>query len=154
MGKRGGTAGGGKRGAVKFIDQDEPAFIKRMKSQTGYQEPPDENQKNVASDGGVDRPDTEEEQPQVVVLKSGHLTKEEAEVAKTELEIQEEQKPYDGEKITFKKPDLSAKSELNVFSQKTTKKGDNVEKLKNNTKPIKNKCLLSFDDEEEEEEED
>ena len=33
--------GRGKRGGVQFIEQDEPAFLKRFKARVGYQEPDD-----------------------------------------------------------------------------------------------------------------
>lgn len=77
---------------VAFIKPDEPSFLKQIKQQIGYKEGPDINtkrQKLVHSDDEdlSDGQDLDEESPQVVVLKEGDLTAEEAGVEKKRIEI-------------------------------------------------------------------
>jgi len=141
-----------KRGGVQFVEQDEPAFLKRFKARVGYQEPTSVEDKFTENqEDGEERPDQEDEKPQVVVLKPGDLTAEEAD---KELEKipKEEDLPYSGGKITFKKPvgeTEEKSSDLKVTSGNKEKSSN--KKIENKTKAVKNKCLLSFDDEEEEE---
>lgn len=79
---------------VAFIKPDEPSFLKQIKQQIGYKEGPDINTKRqklqVNSDDDDFSDDLDEESPQVVVLKEGDLTAEQADVEKKRIEIGKE----------------------------------------------------------------
>ncbi|EAT32414.1 AAEL015425-PA [Aedes aegypti] len=131
---------------VAYIKPDEPDFLKRMKAQIGYKEGPTVDEKrqkiqNLSDSEDDDRDERDDEKPQVVVLKEGDLTAEEAAVAKKE----EDEKPADlNQKIVFKskKPKTgSSVDDVQVLDRKAKKKKQ---------KEAQNK--LSFGDDEEEEE--
>ncbi|KAJ8919867.1 hypothetical protein NQ315_006396 [Exocentrus adspersus] len=65
---------------VAYIKPNEPSFLKRLKQEAGYKEGPtvDTKRENLSGVADEDLQDTEDEQPTVVVLKSGDLTAEEA----------------------------------------------------------------------------
>ncbi|KAL1376726.1 hypothetical protein pipiens_004309 [Culex pipiens pipiens] len=145
MSGRGG--GRGKRN-VAFIKPDEPDFLKAMKAQIGYREGPTVDAKrqrvqNLEDSDDDEREDREDEKPQIVVVKDGDLTAEEAAVAQKE----EEEKPADlNQKIVFKSKKGKAGASLDdvqVLDRKAKKKKEKEAKSK-----------LSFDDDDEEEEED
>ncbi|CAL1536523.1 unnamed protein product [Lymnaea stagnalis] len=143
------------RKGVQYVNNEEPAFIKQFKEKIGHKDGPDVNTKrqipNFDEDGEDDDvPEKEDEQPIVVVLKSGDLTAEEAE---SELKQIDEGPARLDEKITFKKPtkrvkdttDSSTDSSGDAKKQKESKK-----KKESTSKKTKNSSLLSFggDDEE------
>ncbi|KXJ68001.1 hypothetical protein RP20_CCG006719 [Aedes albopictus] len=75
---------------VAFIKPDEPDFLKRMKAQICYKEGPTVDEKrrrieNLSDSDDDEREEREDEKPQVVVLKEGDLTAEEAAEAKKVL---------------------------------------------------------------------
>uniref|UniRef100_A0A8D2PMF5 KIAA1143 n=1 Tax=Zosterops lateralis melanops TaxID=1220523 RepID=A0A8D2PMF5_ZOSLA len=106
------------------------------------------------SDNGSDK---EDEQPQVVTLKKGDLTAEEAMKIKQQIKEalkSKESEPADG-KIMFRKPAKrsSEKSlDFNVSSSKKMKEAKKTKKeattSQSTAKQVKNSSLLSFDDEE------
>ncbi|XP_063698059.1 uncharacterized protein KIAA1143 homolog [Culicoides brevitarsis] len=129
---------------VAFIKPDEPSFLQKLKQQAGYKEGPDINTKRQKvqdyDDSDEDFSDKEEESPQVVVLKEGDLTAEQADVEKKRIELEESQKKADlTERVIFK-----AKSKGGEIKEKS-KKEKKAEKAA--------KSKLSFNDEDEEEEE-
>lgn len=73
---------------VAFIKPDEPAFLKRIKKQIGYKEGPNVDTKRQELEDEYLSGDDErnEEAPQVVVLKEGDLTAEQAEAEKKRIE--------------------------------------------------------------------
>uniref|UniRef100_A0A8C0IEI7 KIAA1143 n=1 Tax=Bubo bubo TaxID=30461 RepID=A0A8C0IEI7_BUBBB len=101
--------------------------------------------------------DNEDEQPQVVTLKKGDLTAEEA--MKIKQQIKEalksnESEPADG-KIMFRKPAKRSSEKSLDFNVSSSKKMKEAKKTKreattpqSTAKQIKNSSLLSFDDEE------
>ncbi|KFQ54462.1 Uncharacterized protein KIAA1143, partial [Nestor notabilis] len=109
------------------------------------------------SDNGSDR---EDEQPQVVTLKKGDLTAEEAMKIKQQIkeslksnESDGEQEPADG-KIMFRKPAKRSSEKILDFNVSSRKKMKETTKREATTpqstaKRI-NSSLLSFDDEENE----
>ncbi|XP_062550215.1 uncharacterized protein KIAA1143 homolog [Armigeres subalbatus] len=132
---------------VAFIKPEEPDFLKRMKAQIGYKEGPTVDEKrrkieNFEDSDDDDREEREDEKPQVVVLKTGDLTAEEAVAAKKE----EDEKPADlNQKIVFKsrKPKTGGSvDDIQVLDRKAKKKKE---------KEAKNK--LSFGDDEDEQDE-
>ncbi|KAK9496845.1 hypothetical protein O3M35_012934 [Rhynocoris fuscipes] len=69
--------------SVSYIKPEEPAFLARLKQQVGYKEGPTVHTKReeLPTWSSSDESDSED-QPQVVVLKPGDLTAEEAAKAK------------------------------------------------------------------------
>ncbi|XP_069769580.1 uncharacterized protein KIAA1143 homolog [Narcine bancroftii] len=147
---------------ISYVRPAEPAFIRRFKQDVGYTQGPTVETKKaqlapIDSDSGPS--DAEDEQPQVVVLRQGDLTAEEA--AKIKLiaensEKSEKLQPKDG-KIMFRKPSKRS-SEDKVTGVFTTsnkkKKEDHRERVEfksseNKAKQIKNSSLLSFGDDDE-----
>ncbi|XP_075274940.1 uncharacterized protein KIAA1143 homolog isoform X2 [Opisthocomus hoazin] len=80
-----------KRNQVSYVRPAEPAFLSRFKRQVGYREGPTVETKReqlpLADDDSENGSDKEDEQPQVVTLKKGDLTAEEA--MKIEQQIKE-----------------------------------------------------------------
>ncbi|XP_010284234.1 PREDICTED: uncharacterized protein KIAA1143 homolog, partial [Phaethon lepturus] len=105
--------------------------------------------------------DNEDEQPQVVTLKKGDLTAEEAMKIKQQIrealksnESDGEPEPADG-KIMFRKPAKRSSEKFLDFNVCSSKKMKEAKKTKREATPpqstakqIKNSSLLSFDDEE------
>ncbi|XP_027531410.1 uncharacterized protein KIAA1143 homolog isoform X1 [Neopelma chrysocephalum] len=103
-----------KRNQVSYVRPAEPAFLSRFKRQVGYREGPTVDTKReqlpLADDDSDNGSDKEDEQPQVVTLKKGDLTAEEAMKIKQQIkealksnESDDEPEPADG-KIMFRKP--------------------------------------------------
>ncbi|XP_068260971.1 uncharacterized protein KIAA1143 homolog isoform X2 [Nyctibius grandis] len=103
-----------KRNHVSYVRPAEPAFLSRFKRQVGYREGPTVETKReqlpLADDDSENGSDKEDEQPQVVTLKKGDLTAEEAMKIKQQIkealksnESDGEPEPADG-KIMFRKP--------------------------------------------------
>ncbi|TRZ25048.1 hypothetical protein HGM15179_002065 [Zosterops borbonicus] len=154
-----------KRNQVSYVRPAEPAFLSRFKRQVGYREGPTVDTKReqlpLADDDSDNGSDKEDEQPQVVTLKKGDLTAEEAMKIKQQIkealkskESDDEPEPADG-KIMFRKPAKrsSEKSlDFNVSSSKKMKEAKKTKKeattSQSTAKQVKNSSLLSFDDEE------
>ncbi|XP_051467854.1 uncharacterized protein KIAA1143 homolog [Apus apus] len=154
-----------KRNQVSYVRPAEPAFLSRFKRQVGYREGPTVETKReqlpLADDDGENGSDNEDEQPQVVTLKKGDLTAEEAMKIKKQIkealksnESDGEQEPADG-KIMFRKPAKRSSEKILDFNISSSKKMKEAKKTKreattsqSTAKQIKNSSLLSFDDEE------
>ncbi|XP_077160375.1 uncharacterized protein KIAA1143 homolog [Paroedura picta] len=149
-----------KRSQVSYVKPAEPAFLSRFKEQVGYREGPTVDTKKeqlpVPEEDDADS-DKEDEQPQVIVLKKGDLTAEEA--TKIKREIKEASKATDDEpdpadaKIVFRKPSKRPSGEkysgLTASSSKKKKETKMISPTSQNTsKQVKNSSLLSFDEEE------
>ncbi|XP_074999295.1 uncharacterized protein KIAA1143 homolog isoform X1 [Calonectris borealis] len=117
---RGGRAAGSraaamsKRNQVSYVRPAEPAFLSRFKRQVGYREGPTVETKReqlpLADGDSENGSDNEDEQPQVVTLKKGDLTAEEAMKIKQQIKEALKSNESDGEpgpadgKIMFRKP--------------------------------------------------
>ncbi|XP_058832518.1 uncharacterized protein KIAA1143 homolog [Topomyia yanbarensis] len=130
---------------VAFIKPEEPDFLKRMKAQIGYREGPSVDTKrqqiqNLEDSDDEDREDREDEKPQVVVLKNGDLTAEEA----ADAEKEEAEKPADlNQKVVFKSKKSKVGGSLDdkqILDRKTKKRKQKAAKSK-----------LSFGDDDENE---
>ncbi|XP_063365820.1 uncharacterized protein KIAA1143 homolog [Cydia amplana] len=126
---------------VNYIKPEDPEFLKVIKRQAGYD---DRNRKfdplENAEEDFVD--DTESEEPQVVVLKPGDLTAEEAEVERKRLEKEAEETKADlSQRVIFKPK--SKKAENDKIGKEPSK----------NSNQKKQSQLLSFNDDEEEDDE-
>ena len=77
---------------VKYIEQDEPSFLKKFKERVAYKEPTNINDKfSEETDSSKDESnqnerEIEDEQPVIVVLKQGDLSAEEVAKLKKENE--------------------------------------------------------------------
>uniref|UniRef100_A0A8B9N894 KIAA1143 n=1 Tax=Accipiter nisus TaxID=211598 RepID=A0A8B9N894_9AVES len=154
-----------KRNQVSYVRPAEPAFLSRFKRQVGYREGPTVETKREQlplADGDSEiGSDNEDEQPQVVTLKKGDLTAEEAMKIKQQIkealksnESVGEPEPADG-KIMFRKPAKRSSEKFLDFNVSSSKKMKEAKKTKreattpqSTAKQIKNSSLLSFDDEE------
>ncbi|XP_008258728.1 uncharacterized protein KIAA1143 homolog isoform X2 [Oryctolagus cuniculus] len=77
-----------KRNQVSYVRPAEPAFLSRFKERIGYQEGPTVETKRIQPqlpEEDDEHSDKEDEQPQVVVLKKGHLSAEEVMKIKAEI---------------------------------------------------------------------
>lgn len=131
-----------KKRNVNYIKPEDPEFLKIIKKQAGYEE---HNHKfdelQNAEEDFVD--DGESEKPQVVVLKEGDLTAEEAEAEEKRLEKLESQLKADlNQRVIFK---ATAKGSEDSRSRKRESKP----KSKSN-KEKRARQLLSFGDEDDE----
>ncbi|XP_078055605.1 uncharacterized protein KIAA1143 homolog [Mustelus asterias] len=147
-----------KRNNVSYVKPAEPAFLRKFKQDVGYKAGPTVETKRqqlapVDSDSG--QSDPEDEQPQVVVLRQGDLTADEAAKIKKVTESSkkpEEPEPEDG-KIVFRKPAKRSSDDnfagLTATSSKK-KKEERAEPKTSENKPkqVKNSSLLSFEDDE------
>ncbi|XP_024866322.1 uncharacterized protein KIAA1143 homolog isoform X2 [Kryptolebias marmoratus] len=151
-----------KASGVAWVKPAEPSFLKKFKSDVGYKEGPNVDTKRqlmpaLDDDSGSDR---EDELPQVVVLKSGDLTADEAKKMKDEKTAGDAEAPTDG-KILFKKPAKRSSSDkfqgITASSSKKKRndggeKGEEEKKEEKSGSKIKNQSLLSFGEDEEEDE--
>lgn len=134
-----------KKRNVNYIKPEDPEFLKILKKQAGYD---DRNHKfdelqNEEKDF-VD--DDDSEQPQVVVLKKGDLTAEEAEIEKSNLEKEELETKADlSQRVLFKSRNGAA---TDVRRKRKEDSKDNK-----SSKEKKSKQLLSFDDGDEDDDE-
>ncbi|XP_028392281.1 uncharacterized protein KIAA1143 homolog [Dendronephthya gigantea] len=132
---------------VKYVQQDEPSFLKKFKERVGYKEQANISDKfsdevdRLKNESDENEQENENEEPVVVVLKPGDMTAEE--VAKFKEENSSED-CWDSknDKPIFKKPDKRP------TDGKDGKK--NVKKKKVDIKAVKNSKLLSFDEEDDE----
>ncbi|XP_042673434.1 uncharacterized protein KIAA1143 homolog [Centrocercus urophasianus] len=152
-----------KRNQVSYVRPAEPAFLSRFKRQVGYREGPTVETKReqlpLADSDSDNGSDNEDEQPQVVTLKKGDLTAEEAMKIKQQIKEALKSSEQDGEsesadgKIMFRKPAKRSSEKVldfNVSSSKKMKKKTDREATtsQSTAKQVKNSSLLSFDDEE------
>ncbi|XP_049696510.2 uncharacterized protein KIAA1143 homolog [Helicoverpa armigera] len=133
-----------KKRNVSYIKPEDPEFLKVLKRQAGYD---DKNHKfdelMNAEDDFVD--DEDSEQPQVVVLKDGDLTAEEAEAERIRIEkLESETKADLTQRVVFKAKGKSAESSTSKRKHETSSK----------IKEKKSRPMLSFDDNEEDDAED
>ncbi|PZC82732.1 hypothetical protein B5X24_HaOG209830 [Helicoverpa armigera] len=133
-----------KKRNVSYIKPEDPDFLKVLKRQAGYD---DKNHKfdelMNAEDDFVD--DEDSEQPQVVVLKDGDLTAEEAEAERIRIEkLESETKADLTQRVVFKAKGKSAESSTSKRKHETSSK----------IKEKKSRPILSFDDNEEDDAED
>ncbi|XP_043575500.1 uncharacterized protein KIAA1143 homolog [Chiloscyllium plagiosum] len=151
-----------KRSNVSYVKPAEPAFLRKFKEDVGYKSGPTVETKSqqltpVDSDSG--QSDPEDEQPQVVVLRQGDLTAEEAAKIKQNTvnsKKSEDPEPEDGKHV-FRKPAKRSSGDnftgLTATSSKKKKeeRKEQTEPSNSENKPkqIKNSSLLSFEDDEE-----
>ncbi|GAA6064944.1 uncharacterized protein KIAA1143 homolog [Tachysurus ichikawai] len=153
-----------KKGNVSWVKPSEPSFLRKFKNDIGYKEGPTvetKRQELPQFDDDSGDSDREDEMPQVVVLKKGDITAEEALQLKKDVQDspsnKDEKPPADG-KILFKKPAKRSSDKFEGITassnSKKKKKNENEEeeeeKKKESGVKVKNRSLLSFGDDEEE----
>ncbi|XP_065154624.1 uncharacterized protein KIAA1143 homolog [Paramisgurnus dabryanus] len=149
-----------KKGNVSWVKPAEPSFLKKFKKDVGFKEGPTvetKRQEMPQCDGDSGESDKEDEMPQVVVLKKGDLTAEEATKLKKDESASktDEEPPADG-KVVFRKPVKRSSDKfegITATSSKKKKKSDDAEKKESKSGvKVKNNSLLSFggDDDDEE----
>ncbi|KAM3964204.1 uncharacterized protein KIAA1143 homolog [Aphomia sociella] len=126
---------------VSYIKPEDPEFLKVLKKQAGYD---DRNHKfdELENAEGDFVEDDESEKPQVVVLKEGDLTSEEAELEQKRIEkIELETKADLNQRVIFKSKQKTEPTNTNKNSGATKRKEKEI------TKSSKKKHqLLSFAD--------
>ncbi|XP_055909594.1 uncharacterized protein KIAA1143 homolog [Eupeodes corollae] len=144
---------------ISYIKPQDPSFLQKLKAQIGYKEGPDVNSKrqkledldrNSEDEGDYKEGEREgdyerdDEKPQIVVIKSGDLTAEEAEAEKRRIEKEEAEKPADlSQRIVFK-----TKAKIVDETSVKVKKGKKLKKTA--AKEAKSKLSFAQEDEEEE----
>ncbi|VVC89903.1 uncharacterized protein KIAA1143 homolog [Leptidea sinapis] len=121
---------------VNYIKPDDPPFLKVLKKQAGYEESVNHKFDKLQNDEADFVEDDESELPQVVVLKEGDLTAEEADLEKEKADkIESETKADLSQRVIFK----------------SKRKSNTPNKIiKSNNKSNSNKDMLSFNDDDEE----
>ncbi|KAH8316813.1 hypothetical protein KR074_009083 [Drosophila pseudoananassae] len=148
-----------KRNNITYVKPQEPSFLAKLKAEIGYKEGPtletkrqrlERDPEDNDSDSGEERQD---EQPQVVVLKVGDLTAEEA----------LEEKRLAAKELAEKRADLSQPivfkqrvKQVNVETTSSSKKSERSEKSKSKSKKSKAvaSSKLSFNEDDDDEAED
>lgn len=127
---------------VNYIKPEDPEFLKVLKKQVGYEEHNHKFDELQNAEGDfVD--DADSEKPQVVVLKEGDLTVEEAEAEQKRLDkLESEKKANLNERVIFQ-----AKPKGTEESRSRKREGEPKSKSKQKKKA---RQLLSFGDEEDE----
>ncbi|GMR54119.1 hypothetical protein PMAYCL1PPCAC_24314, partial [Pristionchus mayeri] len=165
MAGRGGSSKGGDRkltfkekSSIKFVEQDEPDFIKQMKAKMGFRaaatvedkfDVEDEDEIAETVEGELLRT-REEERPQVVILNpETDLGDDDLRKALDEQQKKEDQKKIEEGRITFKKPKKRGVDGKEVEEDPAEEKKRKIEKAKQPEKKIE-RNLLSFGDDEEE----
>ncbi|CAL4076875.1 unnamed protein product, partial [Meganyctiphanes norvegica] len=159
----------GKKANVSYIKPEEPKFLKAFKEKVGYKEDKEILQAKFAdmpSATNEDLEDGEDEQPQVVLLKTGDISQEEYDKLRSEGRLSEllndrskENENKDVQGCANKKDNAKIPEDGRIIFQPSTKrshtKNDECEvsekKTKKEKKIKKNKPLLSFNEDEEEE---
>ncbi|KAF7493358.1 Uncharacterized protein SSS_07305 [Sarcoptes scabiei] len=146
---------------IQFSKPEEPAFLKKIKSQMGIQKD------LVTIDTKKEKLDKKsleyrDEEPVYLLDTNSDITEKELETFKKKIEKEKEYAKDEEvmeQKIIFKKPDKKQTKNSNDFSQNNSlskKKHEEVrakiQENRNKIKTIKNSSLLSFDADEEEEE--
>ncbi|EDW78832.1 uncharacterized protein Dwil_GK12659 [Drosophila willistoni] len=162
-----------KRNNITYVKPQEPSFLAKLKAEIGYKEGPtvDTKRQKLEQDPDYDdlgeeeneRPEREDEQPQIVVLQSGDLTAEEVAIEQQRIAKEEAEKPADlNQPIVFKqrhKPtkdqelSSSSSSPTPASTSKSTTTDSNKKRSKKSSKPAAaatNK--LSFNEDEEDNE--
>lgn len=149
---------------IAYIKPKDPSFLAKLKAEIGYKEGPTvDTKRQKLQDDDVDcdsseessqRPEREDEQPQVVVLEAGDLTEEEVDRERQRIAREEAEAPADLKKrIIFKK-----KSHTEQHSGTAAKNSANENKKKKKKKNNRNLQFsshkLSFSEKDDEEEDD
>ncbi|KAJ8354303.1 hypothetical protein SKAU_G00218700 [Synaphobranchus kaupii] len=173
-----------KKTNVSWIKPAEPSFLRKFKNDVGFKEGPTVDTKREELpkfDDDSGDSDREDEKPQVVVLKKGHLSAEEVQKIKGKIkDSKSEGKPAAEGKIIFKKPEKRSSEKFQGITASSSKKRKQQQqqqqqeeeeeeeeekekekekesqkgKEENEGKKVKNSSLLSFGDDNDDEDDD
>ncbi|XP_030372132.1 uncharacterized protein KIAA1143 homolog [Scaptodrosophila lebanonensis] len=143
-----------KRNNITYVKPQEPSFLAKLKAEIGFKEGPTVDTKRQRldqdahdSDSGEERPERDDEQPQIVVLRSGDLTAEEVAAEQQRLAKEEAEKPADlSQPIVFKQ--RVKQPTVEVQANKSESKNKKAERRKK-SKASSSKLSFNEDDEEE-----
>lgn len=147
---------------ISYIKPKDPSFLQKLKAEIGFKEGPnvdtkrqkledldgnsiegDYNNQGSSADGEGDY-EKDDEKPQIVVIKSGDLTAEEAEAEKRRIEKEEAEKPADlTQRIIFK-------TKAKIVDETSVKLKKDKKLKKSAAKEAKSKLSFAQEDEEEE----
>ncbi|XP_017127482.1 uncharacterized protein KIAA1143 homolog [Drosophila elegans] len=148
-----------KRNNITYVKPQEPSFLAKLKAEIGYKEGPSVETKRQRLESDHEdydssedcRPEREDEQPQVVVLKPGDLSADEAKLAAKELA---EKRADLTQPIVFKQRvkqlNIEENKSQSVNSKKSEKSGKKSEKSKSKKSKVAS-SKLSFNEDEEDE---
>lgn len=137
---------------ITYVKPEEPKFLRLLKEQVGY------NDRNPKFDELENNPDdfeddNESEQPQVVVLKAGDLTAEEAAQAKEDLEKAALEAKADlNQKVIFTSRKTKKEEEPNTGTKRKSYNNGTSKESKKRSKSDNKTSTLSFNIEDEDEE--
>ncbi|XP_034102472.1 uncharacterized protein KIAA1143 homolog [Drosophila albomicans] len=150
-----------KRNNITYVKPQEPSFLAKLKAEIGYKEGPNIDTKRQRLDedhnddddynSGEERPEREDEKPQIVVLSRGDLTADEVALEQQRIAKEEAEKPADlNQPIVFQKRVKQTKLEIEAStsdnkSNSKSKKSDKSKKSKASSSSSK----LSFNEDEE-----
>ncbi|XP_064539784.1 uncharacterized protein KIAA1143 homolog [Drosophila montana] len=142
-----------KRNNITYVKPQEPSFLAKLKAEIGYKEGPtvdtkrqkleERDQDQDDYDSSEERPEREDEKPQIVVITSGDLTADEVALEQQRIAKEEAERPADlNQPIVFKQRVKQPKIESEEKAEKSPKAKDKRKKSKPSSK-------LSFNEDEE-----
>ncbi|KAL7733141.1 hypothetical protein ACLKA6_004663 [Drosophila palustris] len=147
-----------KRNNITYVKPQEPSFLAKLKAEIGYKEGPtvdtkrqkleDLDQDREDYDSSEERPEREDEKPQIVVLSRGDLTADEVALEQQRIAKEEAEKPADlNQPIVFKQRVKQPKIETENNTDKTKSKKPSNKRKK--SKASSSNSKLSFNEDEE-----
>ncbi|EDW68964.1 uncharacterized protein KIAA1143 homolog [Drosophila virilis] len=144
-----------KRNNITYVKPQEPSFLAKLKAEIGYKEGPtvdtkrqkveERDQDQDDYDSSEERPEREDEKPQIVVLTSGDLTADEVALEQQRIAKEEAERPADlNQPIVFKQRVKQPK-----IQPENTEKTEKSPKAKDKRKKSKPNSKLSFNEDEE-----
>ncbi|KAH8398828.1 hypothetical protein KR222_008354 [Zaprionus bogoriensis] len=155
-----------KRNNITYVKPQEPSFLAKLKAEIGYKEGPTVDTKRQKLEERDDddydsseeqRPEREDEKPQIVVLARGDLTADEVALEQQRIAKEEAERPADlNQPIVFKQRVKQTNIESSDSSKTDgrTKKSDKAEKRKKAKASASASSKLSFNEDEEDAEAD
>ncbi|KAM8709190.1 hypothetical protein ACLKA7_016062 [Drosophila subpalustris] len=147
-----------KRNNITYVKPQEPSFLAKLKAEIGYKEGPtvdtkrqkleDLDQDREDYDSSEERPEREDEKPQIVVLSRGDLTADEVALEQQRIAKEEAEKPADlNQPIVFKQRVKQPKIETEDNTDKT--KSKKLSDKRKKSKASSSNSKLSFNEDEE-----
>ncbi|XP_017861341.1 PREDICTED: uncharacterized protein KIAA1143 homolog [Drosophila arizonae] len=145
-----------KRNNITYVKPQEPSFLAKLKAEIGYKEGPTVETKRQKLedldqedyDSSEERPEREDEKPQIVVLTRGDLTADEVALEQQRIAKEEAERPADlSQPIVFKQRVKQPKIQTEDQTEKSEKPQKSKDKKSKKSKSSSSK--LSFNEDEE-----
>ncbi|XP_023175983.2 uncharacterized protein KIAA1143 homolog [Drosophila hydei] len=150
-----------KRNNITYVKPQEPSFLAKLKAEIGYKEGPtvetkrqrleegDQDQEDY--DSSEERPEREDEKPQIVVLARGDLTADEVALEQQRIAKEEAERPADlSQPIVFKQRVKQPKIQTEDETEKSDKPQKSKDKKSKKSKSSSSSSSkLSFNEDEE-----